>query len=211
MLGETDGIEAVFKFLAVGREIKEPLVHLFLAHGAVATPASASFHLFIGQHRVARRAPVHRREFTRRKADFHELREKPLIPLVVAWVVTLEGSTPVIGKSHPLDLLGDGSHVAFRDVVRVTALGDRSVLCWHTKGVEAHGVEHIIPHQTLETGHSVANGVISNVPHVHFSRRVWVHLKAVELGAVAVNVSVKQAGIVPLLLPPNFVHRFCFG
>ena len=95
--------------------------------------------------------------------------------------------------------------------MRVTALGDRSVLCWHTKGVEAHGVEHVIAHQALETGHGVANGVISDVSHVHFSRRVGVHLKAVELGAVAVNVSVKQAGIVPLLLPPNFVHRFCFG
>ena len=37
----------------------------------------------------------------------HEFGEKPLIPLVVVWIVAFEQAAPVIGESHSLDLFGD--------------------------------------------------------------------------------------------------------
>ena len=211
VFGEADGVEPILELLAVGWEVKEPLVHLLLGDRPVAAPASTGFHLLVRKHRAARRTPVDGRELARRQTVLHELGEEPLVPLVVPRVMALERASPVVGEAHPLDLFRDGRHVPFGDVVWMATLGNRSVFCRHPEGIEAHGVKHIKAHQPLEAGHGVADGIISNVPHVHFSRRVRVHLKAVEFGTVAVNVSVKQACFVPSLLPPNFVHGFCLG
>ena len=211
VLGEPNGVEAILEFLAVRWEVKEPLIHFLLGDRTVAAPASTGLHLLVRKHRTTRRTPVDGRELARRQTVLHEFGEKPLVPLVVPGVMALERASPVVREAHPLDLFRDGRHVPFGDVVRMAALGNRSVFCRHPEGIEAHGVEHIKAHQPLEAGHGIANGIISDVPHVHFSRRVRVHLKAVEFGTIAVNVSVKQACFVPSLLPPNFVHGFCLG
>ena len=122
VFGKADGVETVLKLLAVGWEVKEPLVHLFLGDRSVAAPASACLHLLVGEHRAARCTPVDGRELTRRQAVFHELGEEPLVPLVVPGVVALERASPIVREAHSLDLFRDGRHVPFGDVVGVAAL-----------------------------------------------------------------------------------------
>ena len=211
MLGKADGIKPVLQFLPVRREVEEPLIHLLLGDRAVAAPASPGLDLFVGEHGATRFAPVDGGKFTGGQSVFHELREEPLVPLVVPRVVAFEGATPVVGEPHSLDLLGDGGHVPFRNVVRVATFRDGSVFCGHSERIEAHRVEHVKTHQSLEPGNSIADGVVSHVAHVHFPGRIRVHLEAVELGSVAVDVRMKQAGIIPTLLPADFVHGLCVG
>ena len=211
VLWEIDGLKPVLQFLTVEREVEEPLAHFFLSDGAVAPPTASGFHLLVGEDGGAGGAPVDRSEFPSRQTAFHEFREEPLVPFVVPRVVTLERSAPIVREAHALDLSGDGSHVAFGDIVRVAAFRNRSVLGWHAKGIEAHGVEDVKAHQSLESSHCVADRIVSNVPHMHFSRRIRVHFETVEFGAVTVNVGMEEPGVVPLFLPANLVNggRFC--
>ena len=93
----------------------------------------------------------------------------------------------------------------------MAALGNRSVFRRHPEGIEAHRVEHIKAHQALKSGNCIPNGIISDVTHVHFSRGIRVHLKTVELGAVAVNIGMKKLSFIPLFLPANLVYGGRFG
>ena len=207
MFGKPNGVQTILKFLTVSRKIKEPLAHLLLCHRAVTSPATTGLDLFVGKHGAARLTPIDGSKLTPSQSVLHEFGKEPLIPFVVSRIVALERSSPVVRESHPFDLLGDGRHVAFGDVVRMAAFRDGSVLCGHPEGIEAHGVEHIETHQALVSGHCIADGVVPDVPHVHLTGGVRVHLKAVEFRPVGVNVSVEQPCVVPLLLPANLVNR----
>ena len=157
VLGEVDALKTVLEFLSIDGEIEEPLAHFLLHHGPVTPPTAPRLDLFVRKYGGARSAPVHRSVLASGETVFHEFREKPLVPLVVAGVVTFEGTTPIVRESHSLDLLGDGGHVSLGDVVRMTAFSDGCVLGWHTEGIEAHGIENIKPHQALEASDGVAN------------------------------------------------------
>ena len=93
----------------------------------------------------------------------------------------------------------------------MAAFGDGGIFRRHAEGIEAHWIEYIETHQPFVPRNSVAYGVISNVPHVHFSGRVGVHLEAVKLGFLIVNVGVEEARLVPFFLPTKFVHWLCIG
>ncbi len=57
----------------------------------------------------------------------------------------------------------------------------RSILGGHPEGIVAHRIEDILAHQALEASHSIANGVVAYMTHVHGARGVWEHFEAVEL------------------------------
>ena len=91
------------------------------------------------------------------QALFHEFGEKPLIPSVVAWIVTLDLASPIIRESHPFDLICDGSHVSLSDFMRMCVFLDGRIFRRHTKRIEAHWIEDIEAHHALVPRYSIAD------------------------------------------------------
>ena len=206
MFRELDGVQTIVQLLTVFGEVEEPLTHSLLLHRAVAAPTPSGLDLFIGEHGRAGRTPIDRCKFAASEPLFVEFGEKPLIPAVVPRIVALHRSTPIVREPHALDLLRDGGHVAFGDVVGMATLGNGGVFGRHAKGIETHRVEDIEAPHAFVAGHGVTDGVVSNVTHVHFSGRVRVHFQTVERGATFANFSVEEAGVGPFLLPSNLVN-----
>ena len=202
---EINPVQSVHQFLSIPRQIEEPLAHVLLNHGTVASPAPAGLDLFIGQDGRAGFTPVDGSLFAVGEPLFEELEEEPLVPTVVLRVVAFHQPVPIVGEPHALDLGGDARHVSLGDVVRVAAFRNRRVFSGHAKGIEAHRVEHVVSAHALVAGHSVANGVVSNVPHVHLARRVRVHFEAVEGRAFTFVGRHKHAFLVPAALPRHLI------
>ena len=88
--------------------------------------------------------------------------------------------------------------------MRVGVFLDGCIFSRHPKGVETHWIEHVEAHHPLVSSHCVTDRVISDVAHVHLPAWVRVHFKAVELRSIVANVTLKQPGFVPFLLPVQF-------
>ena len=86
----------------------------FLLDNAVATPAFAVLHLFVGQDRMAGRAPVCG-AFYGKSGPFRACAEKRLLPAIVFRPAGGDFAGPVMGKTHAFEL---GAH--FRRYCRMS-------------------------------------------------------------------------------------------
>ena len=93
------------QLLGIGRDLEEPLLELLVLHHRTAAPAQTVLHLLVREHRIARRAPVHIREFLVREAPLVHLDEEPLVPAVILLETGGHLAVPVVGQAEPLELL----------------------------------------------------------------------------------------------------------
>ena len=82
-----------------------------------------------------------------------------------------------------------------------------SVLSGKSKGIESHGMKDVIAVHLLESGHHVSDGIVPDVTHVEFSRRIREHLEAIEFFAFGIVGGLKDFFFFPDLLP--FLFYFC--
>ena len=192
------------QFLGVVGDLEEPSLDLALDDLGVAAPAAAGLHLLVGQHRLARRAPVHAGALAIGQAALQHLDEDELLPLVIRGIAGRELAVPVVGDPHLAEL---GAHVV--DVLvgpdrRMHAVLDGRVLGGQPEGVPAHRVQHVEAAHPLVAGEQVADRVDAHVAHVDAARRVREHLEAVELRPGRVLDGAELPALLPAGLPLGF-------
>src|SRR4030043_2381753 len=205
MLGPfLEELVSVEKLLGIGRDLQEPMVHLFVFNGRITAPAHSAGRLLVGQDRPASRAPVDPAFLAKGQAALEHLQKNPLVPLVVCRKAGVDFTGPVITITQALQL---ALHVG--DVVEGPGLGmdavlDRCVLGRHAQGGPADGVEGIEPLHQLEAGDDVSDRVIPDMPHMDSAGGVWIHLQAVILRQPGVIGGLENPPLRPGLLPPLF-------
>src|SRR4030043_1660220 len=105
MLGPfLEELVSVEKLLGVGRDLQEPMVHLFVFNGRITAPAHSAGRLLVGQDRPALRAPVAPAFLAKGQAALEHLQKNPLVPLVVFRKAGVDLSGPILTLSLALML-----------------------------------------------------------------------------------------------------------
>src|SRR2546422_11768080 len=82
----SQAVAPIEQLLRVGGDLEEPAVDITLGDLGLAAPAPATLNLFVGQDRLARRAPVHRRALSVCEIALEHADEDQLLPSVVLWI-----------------------------------------------------------------------------------------------------------------------------
>ena len=202
--------EVVEKLLRVLRDAEVVARDFTLFNQCAGAPAAAFNHLFVGQHSLVDRVPVHNLGLAVGDALFEHLQEEPLIPAVVFGFAGCEFTRPVKGETERFHLRLHVSNVAVGPGGRGNFLGDSSIFSRQTESVPAHRRHHVIPLHAVVTVHDVVQGVVAHVPHVQLPARVGQHRADVELGlGFAMTVERVFNGPVDVLgLPLGLDFRF---
>ena len=181
--------------------LEEPLLEVLLDDLRAAAPAGAVDHLLVGQHRLAARAPVHRRTPAVGQAALEHADEQPLVPVVVVGQARGQLALPGVADAEALQL---PLHV--RDVVEGRGLGvdaalDGGVLRRQAERVPPERVQHVEALQPFQPGDDVADDVVADVADVRVSRGIREHLQAVELRHRRVFDDLEGARVAPAGLP----------
>jgi hypothetical protein len=165
-------VELGQQFLGVGGDLHVVHGDLALFDQRAGAPAAAVDDLFVGEHGVIDRVPVHGAELLVNQALFIQAGEQPLLPAVVLGGAGGEFAFPVDGKAERLELrthvidVGIGP-AGWRDVVL-----QRSIFGRHAEGVPAHRLQYVEALHLVEARQHVADGVVAHVAHVQLARRV---------------------------------------
>jgi hypothetical protein len=144
-------VEVVEQPAGVLADPEKPLLEQPLLNRGVATLAPAANDLFVGEHGLAARAPVHGRLLLVRQTLLQELQENPLRPLVVPRVGGGEGTTPVHHQAGALNLPPEVGDVLRDQSGRVCPDLEGVVLGVDPEGVVAEWLEYVVSLEPLES------------------------------------------------------------
>ena len=192
-------VEIVQQFVGVLRDAEVVTGNFTLFDRRTGAPAAAVDHLFVGQHGLVDRVPVHDLGLLVGDALFQHAQEQPLVPLVVGRLAGGQFAAPVDGEAQRLQLLLHVGDVVVRPLRRRHRVLDRRVLGRQTEGVPAHGLQHVVAAHAVEAGQHVADGVVAHMAHVQLARRVGEHRQAVVLRAARVFDRPEGVRRVPVL------------
>ncbi len=130
-----------------------------------------------------------------------------LIPPIIIGFAGGDLTRPVVTKRHaamlPLHVLAMLD--LFSPLVRIAFVGDGRIFGGQSKGVPAHGMQHVIAAHPLVACERITDGVIANMADVKRAAGIREHLEHVELGLRGVVFDLIQAGFVlPALEPFQF-------
>ncbi len=166
-----------------------------------ASPACPVHDLFIGQHGLAARTPVHRRAPAVREPALEHLQEDPLIELVVLGQAGRDLALPRIADAQALQLPLHMGNVGKGRRLGMSPALDGRVLRGQTERVPAERMQHVEAAQPFHARANVADDVVADVANVGVPRRVREHDEAVELLARQVLIDLERAGLRPRGLP----------
>ncbi len=197
-------IQPFEEFFGIPGDLEEPLRELPLYDLRLATPAPPSLYLLVGEDRLAYVAPVDERGLLVGKPLFVHLEEEPLIPPVILRITAGDLPLPVVGEAHLLQLIAHVRYVIIGPGGRMDAMFDSGVFRWKAERVPPHGMDDIIAAHPEVSGDDISNGIVSDMPHVDFARRIRVHLETVVLWFRGVLGHPKSPLLLPDLLPFGF-------
>jgi len=192
------------KLLGVISNLEKPLFEVLHLHGILAAPTGTLLHLLVGQHRVARHAPVDGCGLLVDQPAFHHFEEKPLVPVVIIGPTRHRFAIPIETETHHLKL---GFHVvdaALGPLRRMHLVQDGSVFRRQAEGIEPHGVQHLLAVHAQETGQRVTDGIHAAVPHVKASAGIGEHFQHVVFIGTGRDGSGEGLLLLPMLLPARF-------
>ena len=198
-------IQVLQKPLGVVRDAKKPLVQLSLLHqctGAPGTPFGVN--LFVGQHGLVHRIPVHRGVLAIGQAAIEQLEEQPLGPAVVIAVTGRLFPIPVDGQTQLLQLTPHLLDIAVSPVPWIDVALDRSVFRWKSEGIPSHRMKHRSAAHPLNPGDHIRDHVIAHMAHVQCPRGIRKHRQGVEAVVVDRFRSRIQTVSFPARLPALF-------
>ncbi len=131
------------QFLGVGGDLHVIHGDLALFDQRAGTPAAAVDDLFVGEHGVVHRVPVHGAELLVNQALFIEAGEQPLFPAVILGRAGGEFAFPVDGKAERLELRTHVIDVGVGPPGRRHVVLQRGVFGRHAEGVPAHRLQHV--------------------------------------------------------------------
>ena len=155
---------------------------LALFHQRAGAPAAAVDHLFVGQHGLVHRVPVHHLRLLVGDAFFQHAQEQPLVPLVIVGLAGGDLARPVDAQPQRLQLLLHVGDVVVSPLRGRHLVLDGGVLGGQAEGIPAHGLQHAVAAHLVPAGEHVADGVVAHMAHVQLARRVGEHGQAVILG-----------------------------
>ena len=197
ILRELDVVQFIEQLIGVLSHAQEPLSHILLNDLETASPAAIILHLLIGKYGITIVAPIDWSEASLNQPSLIETEEKFLIPVIILRRRRSESPPPIIRISHPFLISTNHHDVTLRHGVRMSAFLLRGIFGRHPEGIVAHRIEDILAHQTLETSHSISNGVVAYVAHVHVAGGVREHFEAVELRTRIIDFGFKEARLLP--------------
>ena len=130
------------------------------------------------------------------------MQEGPLGPFVILRIRGAELAVPVKGKANAVQLLTITGHVLPRGLFRMLAGLNGILFCRQTKGVVAHGVQHIEAFQALVPGEDVAGDIAQRMPYMQArTAGVREHVQHIILGFIRLVGSAVGLVLGPPLLP----------
>ncbi len=161
-------------------------------------PAPALDDLFVGQHGLVDRVPIHHLGLLVGDALFQHAQEQPLVPLVVLGRAGRQFALPVEGETQRLELLLHVGDVVPGPLRRRYPVLHRGVLRRQAESVPAHGLQDVVALHPVVAGEHIADGIVPHVPHVQLARRIGEHRQAVVLRLVGVFRSAEGLRGVPV-------------
>ena len=145
------------------------------------TPALAVDHLFVGQHSLVYRVPVHHLGFAVGNAFFQHFQKQPLVPAVITGITSGNLAAPVNRQTHRLHLHLHVGDVFIGPLGRWHAVFHGGVFGRQTKGIPAHRHQDIKALHTQLACEHVIDRVVAHMAHVQLATGVGQHGAGVEL------------------------------
>ena len=193
--------KAAQQFIGKLRDFQEPLVQLALFHQRARTPAAPVDDLFVGQHCLVDRVPVHRRFAAIDQACGIKVEEQRLFVPVIVGIARGEFAAPVEREAQPFELRLHVGDIVSGPAAGVDALFHRGVFRGHAEGVPPHRVQHFVADHPLVAGQHIAHRVIAHMPDVNAPRRIGKHFQHIAARLGRGIVGAKGLGVVPGFLP----------
>ena len=211
-------VQVFQQFVSIGGNFDKPLGQLFALNWGIAAPASAIFHLLIGEHGLVVRAPVHCTHLFVDETFFVQFGEKPLLPLVIFGRTGGHFPVPVVTEAQLLELCLHVIDIFVSPLGRGCFVLDRCVFGRQTKSVPTHRLHNIFTLHAMVAGDYIANGVVTHMPHMQLAAGVGEHGEAVELLFSLLLGDCKTVVLFPVFLGLflNFMRMImlfhhCFG
>src|SRR5258708_22558144 len=99
---------------------------------------TAIYHLLVGKHRAALRAPVHAALFPVRQPALQHAQEKPLVPAVIFRLASRNLPPPVIAEAEAPQPALNLRYVLVGPLPRVSVVLNRRVFRRQAEGIPAH-------------------------------------------------------------------------
>ena len=164
-----------------------------LFHQRAGTPAASVNHLFVRQHGLVNRVPVHRAQLLVHNAFFKQFGKQELLPAVVFRAAGGDFALPIQRKAQALQLLAHIGNVFIRPFGRRDLVVNRRIFGGHAERVPTHRLQHVEPLHFFEAAAHVADGVVAHMPHVQLAAGIGEHGEAVEFGFGSVFGHIERA------------------
>ncbi|EXI65530.1 MAG: hypothetical protein AW07_04691 [Candidatus Accumulibacter sp. SK-11] len=200
-------VEIRQQFLGVSGDLHVVHRDLALLDQRPRTPATAIDHLFVGEHGLVDRIPVHGPESLVDQALLVQTGEQPLFPAVILRPAGGQFALPVEGETETLQLRLHVADVGVGPLCRRNIVLDRGILRRHAEGVPAHRLQDVVAEHAVKAREHITDRVVADVPHVQLARRIGKHRQAVVLRPFRILDGARCAAALPEFLGGDFNFR----
>ena len=187
------------------RDLEVPLGEPALLHGRGAALAETPFHLLVGEDRLAGRAPVDGALHALGESSLVKLEEEPLSPPIVVGSGRVDCVLPVEHAPDSSQLSREILHILRDEIHWMDPHLQSEVLGVDPKGVESHGLEHILAQEPMKPAVHVRSCEGIDVPYMKpFGGGVGEHHEVVEgrlRGPQLIEGEAIRAPLLPNSLP----------
>ena len=178
--------------------------NLALFHHRAGPPATPVDHLFVGEHGLIHRIPIHHAGFQIGNAFFQHPQEQPLVPAVILGLTSCQFAVPVQGEAERLELLFHVGDVVVGPSRRRDTAGHRGVLGGQPESVPTHRLQYVPAQHPLITRDHITDGVVADMAHVQPPTGIRKHAQAV----IFLAAGLLAHGEDPLFIPMVLRFRF---
>src|SRR5262249_25532507 len=150
--------------IGIRRYPEEPLLQFLLLHGSrFVPPAAAVYDLFVGQHRLAVRTPVHAAVLAIGQILLEHLKEEPLVPAIIFRVASRYFLGPVVAEAKSLELALHICDVVLGPLAWMHAVLDGGVLGRQSVSVPPHGMKDVHTPHALVPCQGITDRIVADV------------------------------------------------
>ena len=143
-------------------------------------PAFAVDDLFVRQHSLINRIPVHHLRLAIGDAFFQHFQEQPLVPLVIVRVAGGDFTRPIERQTQRLHLRFHVSDIGVGPFGGRHIVGNRGILSRHPERIPAHRHQYIVAVHAQVAQHHVVNRVVAHMAHMQLAGWIRQHRAGVK-------------------------------
>ena len=195
------------QFVGVGGDLEKPLRDFALFDQRAGAPAAAVDHLFVGEHGLVDRIPVHHRFLAVGQSLLEQTHEHALFVDVVFRLARGELARPVDRIAERFQLLAHVIDVGVCPLRRRGVVLDRGVFGGQAERIPRHRLQHVEAAHAPIAADRIADGVVAHVAHVQRAAGVRQHRQTEIFRPAGVFFCLEGACVVPQLLRRGFHRR----